>query len=82
MERLEKLRQGNRRALAKAITLIESTLDTDREQAQELLEQVFQQLIQFNQHSFERSSRTGCQLARTHHGQHEVRDCRCHADRA
>ncbi|MFT6029591.1 MAG: LAO/AO transport system kinase [Oleiphilaceae bacterium] len=31
------LKQGNRRALAKAITLIESTLESHREQAQELL---------------------------------------------
>ncbi len=31
------LKQGNRRALAKAITLVESTLETHREQAQELL---------------------------------------------
>src|SRR5687768_962437 len=35
---LEQLRQGNRRALAKAITLAESKLDTHRLQAQQLLE--------------------------------------------
>ena len=34
------LRQGNRRALAKAITLIESKLDRDRLAAQTLLEQL------------------------------------------
>lgn len=34
---LAQLKQGNRRALAKAITLVESTLDTHREQAQTLL---------------------------------------------
>ncbi len=34
---LEQLKQGNRRALAKAITLVESTLDQHREQAQALL---------------------------------------------
>jgi LAO/AO transport system kinase len=34
------LRQGNRRALAKAITLVESKLDSHRQQAQLLLEQV------------------------------------------
>jgi len=37
---LDLLRQGNRRALAKAITLVESKLDTHRQQAQLLLEQV------------------------------------------
>jgi len=37
---LQALLDGNRRALAKAITLVESTLDTHREQAQEILEQV------------------------------------------
>ncbi|MEJ2531555.1 MAG: methylmalonyl Co-A mutase-associated GTPase MeaB [Halioglobus sp.] len=37
---LHALLDGNRRALAKAITLVESTLDTHREQAQEILEQV------------------------------------------
>jgi LAO/AO transport system kinase len=37
---LQELLSGNRRALAKAITLIESTLDTHREQAQQILEQV------------------------------------------
>ena len=37
---LEKLLQGNRRSLAKAITLSESKLDDHREQAQQLLEQV------------------------------------------
>jgi LAO/AO transport system kinase len=37
---LQALLSGNRRALAKAITLIESTLDTHREQAQGILEQV------------------------------------------
>ncbi|HUH38057.1 MAG TPA: methylmalonyl Co-A mutase-associated GTPase MeaB [Spongiibacteraceae bacterium] len=35
---LDALRQGNRRALAKAITLVESTRDTHRQQAQEVLE--------------------------------------------
>ncbi len=35
---LDKLRCGDRRALAKAITLVESTLDTHRVQAQALLE--------------------------------------------
>lgn len=35
---LEKLKQGNRRALAKAITLVESRLDRDRERAQSVLE--------------------------------------------
>jgi GTPase len=35
---LDLLRQGNRRALAKAITLVESKLDSHREQAQHLLE--------------------------------------------
>ena len=34
----DKLRQGNRRALAKAITLVESRLDSHREQAQQMLE--------------------------------------------
>ncbi|AFV00425.1 methylmalonyl Co-A mutase-associated GTPase MeaB [Simiduia agarivorans] len=34
------LRQGNRRALAKAITLVESKLPAHREQAQQLLEQL------------------------------------------
>ncbi len=37
---LEALRAGDRRALAKAITLVESKLDRDRVQAQEILEQV------------------------------------------
>lgn len=37
---LKPLLQGNRRALAKAITLVESKLDTHREQAQDILEQV------------------------------------------
>ncbi|MBU3070415.1 methylmalonyl Co-A mutase-associated GTPase MeaB [Aestuariicella sp. G3-2] len=37
---LDLLRQGNRRALAKAITLVESKLDSHRAQAQELLEAV------------------------------------------
>ncbi|BFM16357.1 methylmalonyl Co-A mutase-associated GTPase MeaB [Maricurvus nonylphenolicus] len=37
---LDLLRQGNRRALAKAITLVESKLDKHREQAQDILEQV------------------------------------------
>lgn len=36
----ELLTQGNRRALAKAITLVESKLDNHREQAQHVLEQV------------------------------------------
>lgn len=35
---IERLRSGNRRDLAKAITLIESTRDADRMQAQQLLE--------------------------------------------
>ena len=37
---LELLRGGNRRALAKAITLVESKLDSHRQQAQQLLEAV------------------------------------------
>ena len=37
---LQLLLDGNRRALAKAITLVESKLDTHREQAQDILEQV------------------------------------------
>ena len=37
---LQALLEGNRRALAKAITLVESKLDTHREQAQGILEQV------------------------------------------
>ncbi|WP_420591044.1 methylmalonyl Co-A mutase-associated GTPase MeaB [Bacterioplanoides sp.] len=37
---LEKLTLGNRRALAKAITLVESKLDTHREQAQGILNQL------------------------------------------
>ncbi|TXS95751.1 methylmalonyl Co-A mutase-associated GTPase MeaB [Parahaliea maris] len=37
---LDKLLQGNRRALAKAITLVESKLDRHREQAQDILEQL------------------------------------------
>ena len=37
---LEPLLSGNRRALAKAITLVESKLDSHREQAQDILEQV------------------------------------------
>lgn len=37
---IDMLRQGNRRALAKAITLVESKLDSHREQAQQLLEQI------------------------------------------
>ena len=37
---LDKLKQGQRRALAKAITLIESKLDKDRESAQVLLNQL------------------------------------------
>jgi LAO/AO transport system kinase len=37
---LQLLRQGNRRALAKAITLVESKLDSHREQAQLILEQL------------------------------------------
>lgn len=36
---LNQLRQGNRRALAKAITLVESKLDSHRQQAQVILEQ-------------------------------------------
>jgi LAO/AO transport system kinase len=35
---LEQLKQGNRRALAKAITLVESKLDSHRQQAQRVLE--------------------------------------------
>ncbi len=38
--KLEALLAGNRRALAKAITLVESKLDRHREQAQQILEQV------------------------------------------
>ena len=37
---LQALLSGNRRALAKAITLVESKLETHREQAQGILEQV------------------------------------------
>lgn len=37
---LEKLKQGNRRALAKAITLIESKKDAHRAQAQDVLENI------------------------------------------
>ena len=37
---LEKLTSGNRRALAKAITLVESKLDSHREQAQGILNQL------------------------------------------
>lgn len=37
---LELLRQGNRRALAKAITLVESKLDRHRAQAQQILEEL------------------------------------------
>lgn len=37
---LDKLLSGNRRALAKAITLVESKLDAHRERAQDVLEQV------------------------------------------
>ncbi len=37
---IDRLRQGNRRALAKAITLIESKRDVDRERSQELLETI------------------------------------------
>ena len=37
---IEKLLQGNRRSLAKAITLTESKLDSHREQAQNLLEKL------------------------------------------
>jgi len=40
---LDALLDGNRRALAKAITLVESKLDSHREQAQEILEQVLPQ---------------------------------------
>lgn len=36
---LETLRAGDRRTLAKAITLVESTRDSDREEAQQVLEQ-------------------------------------------
>ena len=37
---IDQLRQGNRRALAKAITLAESKLDSHREKAQAILEQI------------------------------------------
>jgi len=37
---LQPLLEGNRRALAKAITLVESKLDSHREEAQEILEEV------------------------------------------
>jgi LAO/AO transport system kinase len=37
---LDQLRQGNRRALAKAITLVESKLDKHRQQSQQILEQM------------------------------------------
>ncbi len=37
---LQALTSGNRRALAKAITLVESKLDAHREQAQDILEQI------------------------------------------
>lgn len=37
---LERLCEGNRRALAKAITLVESKLDSHREEAQDVLEQL------------------------------------------
>lgn len=37
---LDQLRQGNRRALAKAITRVESKLDADRQLAQQMLEKV------------------------------------------
>lgn len=37
---LEQLRSGQRRTLAKAITLVESSLDSHREEAQQVLEQV------------------------------------------
>ncbi|MCP3908245.1 MAG: methylmalonyl Co-A mutase-associated GTPase MeaB [Oceanicoccus sp.] len=37
---LDQLQQGNRRALAKAITLVESKLDLHRAEAQQILEQV------------------------------------------
>lgn len=37
---LEQLQQGNRRALAKAITLVESKLDNHRVEAQQIIEQV------------------------------------------
>jgi LAO/AO transport system kinase len=37
---LDQLQQGNRRALAKAITLVESKLDSHRQQAQLILEQL------------------------------------------
>jgi LAO/AO transport system kinase len=40
---LQALLDGNRRALAKAITLVESKLDSHREQAQEILEQILPQ---------------------------------------
>jgi LAO/AO transport system kinase len=40
---LQALLKGNRRALAKAITLVESKLDSHREQAQEILEQILPQ---------------------------------------
>tara|TARA_B110000977_G_C10961329_1_gene448679 strand:- start:77 stop:1033 length:957 start_codon:yes stop_codon:yes gene_type:complete len=37
---LDLLRQGNRRALAKAITIVESTLESDRVKSQEILESI------------------------------------------
>jgi LAO/AO transport system kinase len=37
---LDLLRQGNRRALAKAITVVESTLESDRVKSQEILESI------------------------------------------
>ena len=40
---LQALVDGNRRALAKAITLVESKLDSHREQAQKILEQILPQ---------------------------------------
>ncbi|WP_339339149.1 methylmalonyl Co-A mutase-associated GTPase MeaB [uncultured Oceanicoccus sp.] len=40
---LDQLQQGNRRALAKAITLVESKLDSHRAEAQQIIEQVLPQ---------------------------------------
>jgi LAO/AO transport system kinase len=40
---LDLLRQGNRRALAKAITVVESTLESDRVKSQQILESILPQ---------------------------------------
>ena len=45
---IQRLQQGNRRDLAKAITLVESTRDVDREKAQQLLETLLPQTGQSN----------------------------------